>query len=84
LAFRDKARLDSIPPQEKRLQSNYARWRRGFNENAKDIEAACKSLQTVVEYSVNPALATPRYVEELSGHQWFRERVYDIYLWHGG
>jgi len=66
------------------LADYYARWRQRFNEHAKDIEAACNSLQNVVEYSVNPDLATPRYVQELSGHQWFRERVFDIYLWHLG
>jgi hypothetical protein len=66
------------------LADYYARWRRRFNEHAKDIELACESLQSVVEYSVNPDLATPRYVEELSGHQWFRERVFDMYLWHLG
>jgi hypothetical protein len=66
------------------IREYYSKWRRRFNAHAKEIGVACSSLQAVIEYSVNPELATARYVEELSSHQWFQERVLDIYLWHLG
>ena len=66
------------------IEAYYSRWREKFSAQAKDIDAACDSLQQVLEYSVNPQLATACYVQGLTSHDWFKERVFDIYLWHLG
>lgn len=66
------------------LSAYYSAWRTRFNAVADDIDLACDSLQDVLEYSVNPQLATASYVRDLSSRQWFKERVFDNYLWNLG
>jgi hypothetical protein len=66
------------------LGSYYSIWRKQFDDHADDIDVACKSLEHVVEYSVDPQVATTNYVRELSRQQWFKERVFDNYLWNLG
>jgi hypothetical protein len=63
------------------LGSYYSIWREQFDDHADEIEVACKSLEHVVEYSVDPKVASTDYVRDLACQQWFRERVFDNYLW---
>lgn len=66
------------------IDDYYSKWRKEFDNHKREIRAACKSLRSVTEYSLEPEEATPHFVEELSSHQWFQERVLDSYLWHHG
>lgn len=66
------------------LESYYLRWRESFESNASAIDIACNSLPKVHEYSMNPEITTPEYIEKIASQQWFKERVFDMYLWHLG
>lgn len=54
-----------------------------FAEFASEIDEACTRLKSVVSYSVHPKMR-PSGVETLTSKQWFKERVFDIYLWNKG
>jgi hypothetical protein len=69
---------------EGNIDAYYRRWRQAFDEHAAQIELACDSLQHVLDFSVNPQLATASYVSDLASQRWFRDRVLYIYLWHLG
>ncbi len=63
------------------IDAYYSRWREQFNLSCNEIDAACATLPRVHEYSVAPDLATPRYIEGIASQPWFKERVFDVYLW---
>jgi hypothetical protein len=62
----------------------YFRWREQFNSYFNEINAACALLPGVHEYSEAPEVATPQYIEEIASQPWFKERVFDVYLWRLG
>lgn len=63
------------------IRAYYSRWREQFNSSCNEINAACASLPIVHEYSVAPDVATPQYIEGIASQPWFKERVFDVYLW---
>jgi len=63
------------------IHAYYSRWREQFNSSCNEISAACASLPRVHEYSEAPKLATPQYIEGIASQPWFKERVFDVYLW---
>ncbi|HXM51165.1 MAG TPA: hypothetical protein VN956_25190 [Pyrinomonadaceae bacterium] len=66
------------------LRAYYEKWRERFDSSCNEINAACASLPKVHQYSEDPELATPRYIERIASQPWFRERVFDVYLWTKG
>jgi hypothetical protein len=66
------------------LAEYYEEWRKRFTPCDDQIRDACASLSKVHEYVENPEIATVPYIEEITAHAWFRERVFDFYLWGGG
>jgi hypothetical protein len=66
------------------IEEYYSRWREKFNRYDQQIQDACTSLPDVHEYAENPEIATPQYIKETAAHPWFKERVFDVYLWHLG
>lgn len=66
------------------IDEYYSRWRDKFRQHSKEIEAACVSVRMAREYSIDPEVATARYIAETTSTQWFKERVFDVYLWHRG
>jgi hypothetical protein len=63
------------------IDEYYSRWREKFEGCEPQIRDACTSLQKVHEYTENPEIATPQYIAKTAAHPWFRERVFDVYLW---
>lgn len=62
------------------LAGFYAKWREGFEKNRPLIDAACDSLPSVSKFT----MWTTDEIAEVASQQWFRERVFDIYLWQIG
>lgn len=66
------------------LAAFYDSWLTKFSDHEAEIGDACSRLSSVLSYSIDPTLATKEYVERLAQASWFRQRVFDIYLWHVG
>jgi len=66
------------------IQEYYWRWQREFTRREQEVRQACTSLQKVHEYTENPEIATRQYIAKTAAQPWFRERVFDVYLWHLG
>ncbi len=65
------------------LGEYYSRWREEFNLSYDEIAAACALLSRVHEYSA-PDAPSPQDVEKIASQPWFKERVFDVYLWSKG
>ncbi|HXI26161.1 MAG TPA: hypothetical protein VNG71_20075 [Pyrinomonadaceae bacterium] len=61
----------------------YAKWLRQFELFYDEIDAACSSLHEVHEYSA-PNAPSSQEVQKLASQQWFKQRVFDVYLWEQG
>jgi len=66
------------------LSGFYEAWRTQFDIYSSAIATVCSNLSSVSKYSCDQAIATPAYVDAISEQPWFQERVFDVYLWHGG
>ena len=66
------------------LAKYYSLWREEFGRHEQEIRDACASLPGLHEYAVDPGTATRDYVAGIASQQWFRERVFDVWLWHRG
>lgn len=67
-----------------KIDEYYSLWREKFSTSEQQIREACDSLQEVHEYTEKPEITTPQYIAEKASQSWFRERVFDVYLWHTG
>jgi len=67
-----------------KIDEYYSLWREKFNGCEQQIQDACTSLQDVHEYTENPEIATTQYITKTAAHPRFRDRVFDVYLWHLG
>ena len=65
------------------IEEYYELWHQGFNRHEQEIRDACASLQKVHEYA-DPKIATPQHIAQIAAKPWFRERVFDVYLWRTG
>jgi hypothetical protein len=63
------------------IPAYYSRWREQFNSFCDEINAACASLPRVHEYSAAANVPTPQYIQGIASQPWFKERVFDVYLW---
>ncbi len=70
-------------PDLRAYYAEWRKWRKQFNSASDEINTACASLPKVTEYSA-PDAPTPQYVEEIASQVWFKERVFDVYLWSKG
>jgi hypothetical protein len=66
------------------IEEFYRRWREEFSGLERAIEKACASLGKMYEYTKNPKKTNSRYVTRIAAKRWFRERIFDVYLWHLG
>ena len=68
-------------------QSNYSsycrEWRRQFSKRKARIRAACAGLVRVKEFSLAKDM-TDEELKSIVGSRWFRERVFDKFLWWNG
>jgi hypothetical protein len=66
------------------LDTYYVRWHEEFQRNRSEIDRACASLLQVRAYTIDPTVATRAFVQQTVSEQWFKERVFDMYLWSKG
>ncbi|MBI4483883.1 MAG: hypothetical protein HY652_13475 [Acidobacteria bacterium] len=66
------------------IDEYYSRWREKFKQYAQEIDAACDSLSSIRDYSIDPEVVSAEYIAETASQQWFKGRVLDVYLWHRG
>ncbi len=57
-------------------------WHKAFKANAEKVKCACKKLPNLYEYTCEKT--TKKYIKSIINEQWFRDRVFDIYLWNEG
>jgi len=63
------------------LDSYYNCWRKKFEVHSEEISNACERLYKMSKYAVDQDIGTKDYIQNISSEQWFKERVFDIYLW---
>ncbi|HRY14729.1 MAG: hypothetical protein KDJ31_06245 [Candidatus Competibacteraceae bacterium] len=66
------------------LNAFYSKWKEAYEAKKHEVAQACDKLPSVYLYSVDQQQGTKSYVEEIASSDWFRERVFDIYLWNRG
>ena len=66
------------------LKEYYSRWREEFAKHERQIQNACAYLPGLCEYGAFLDPPARGYVADISAKRWFRERVFDVYLWHQG
>jgi len=79
----DSRAMKALNTRKDDIPAYYSKWRKQFNSSNDEIGAACASLPKVYEYSA-PDAPTPQYVKEIASQPWFKERVFDVYLWSSG
>ena len=62
----------------------YKCWHRKYRKSVSQIKQACAALPAMHEYAIDQKIGTREYIAEVAQKPWFRERVFDIYLWHVG
>ena len=65
------------------LDKYYARWRSEYEKVRAEIKSACDRLPRVHKYCFD-ADVTPKSIINLVSNEWFRERVFDTWLWKVG
>ena len=66
------------------LSDFYSAWESRFASNTHNIDAACRSLVNAKQYAIDTKLATEAYIGDIASQKWFKERVFDVHLWHVG
>jgi hypothetical protein len=66
------------------LEGYCIEWRRRYEQHAAQIADACLALPRASRFTKNPKMTSPEYIANTARHTWFRERVFDVYLWHVG
>jgi hypothetical protein len=59
-------------------------WRQRYNQCESQIARACSVLPRAHRYTRDPKVTTAEYIAKTANQKWFRERVFDVYLWHLG
>ncbi|HMV99671.1 MAG TPA: hypothetical protein PKE58_05980 [Acidobacteriota bacterium] len=80
----DSQARKALKVSEGNIKDFYYRWEKSFEELKPEIEAACAGLSAVHHYCADSNMATSEYIEELASQEWFKERVFDLYLWNKG
>jgi hypothetical protein len=78
------SKLGSVKHRIARIDEYYDRWRKEFKPREQEIRDACASLQNIYEYAENPEAALDECRGKTIEQSWFRERVFDVYLWRRG
>lgn len=76
----DARAMKALSAKRKDIEDYYSRWRKQFASHGNEINAACELLPKAHKYSA-PNAATPQYIEGIASQPWFKERVFDVYLW---
>lgn len=62
------------------LRRFYDQWYARYAVYKTDILDACNSLQDVLDYVCDPAIASADFVRDLAAESWFQQRVFGTYL----
>ena len=65
-------------------ENYYNCWHKKYRKSVSQIQQACEALVDMHEYVIDQQIGTREYIAEIAQKPWFRERVFDIYLWHRG
>lgn len=67
------------------LEGFYTEWLSEFNRYEEEINEACSQLEKMYRYMIisNTKISKDE-VKQISTERWFRERVFDMYLWKKG
>lgn len=89
LRFRDKIVIyDNLVKSALKCRGDYSdfynRWNAKYMELSSEIDDACNNLPELSQCTLNPEITTPRYIREICCERWFKNRVFDILLWHTG
>ncbi|HSH02056.1 MAG TPA: hypothetical protein VLL52_06005 [Anaerolineae bacterium] len=60
------------------------KWQAQYQQHENQVHAACLMLPKLATGEIAPNAATPDYIESIATQDWFKQRVFDIYLWHIG
>jgi hypothetical protein len=66
------------------IKAYYDKWLGEFAKVGAQIDAACAALPSVHEYCIRPHQISPSDIQDLASNPWFKERVFDVYLWNKG
>lgn len=66
------------------LQDFYSKWRAEYQCVQDQLRAACDLLPRLEKFCIDTDIGTAAYIKCVADTDWFRERVFDIYLWHTG
>ena len=80
----DSQARDALGFKKCALTDYYDEWRNVFDGHYRDIRAACTKLPDLKPYVINGESMTKKKIRELASENWFRERVFDMYLWNKG
>jgi hypothetical protein len=73
----DRQAREALGTDDGDIDAFYIKWRDTFHNNESDVTAACSSLPIAYRYTT----AEPADIAQISSEQWFKERVFDMYLW---
>lgn len=65
------------------IDEYYGLWREEFKVHEEEIGDACATLEKMHEYA-DPKIGTGLDIAKIAAEPWFRERVFDVYLWDRG
>jgi hypothetical protein len=60
------------------------RWHEGYTSLSEEIQSACEAMASSHRSGLRSSAVSNRNITIVAGHDWFRRRVYDIYLWRRG
>lgn len=80
----DRQARNALKTAPGRIEEYYKKWREEFDRNEQQVRDACTALQKVHRYTECADLTTPEYIAKTTSLPWFRERVFDVYLWRKG
>ena len=67
------------------LKGFYKKWHTEFSFHEEEINDVCSRLEQIHPYmSISDTVITKKEIRKISSEKWFRERVFDIYLWKKG
>ena len=81
----DKQAREALGTPDGDLSKFYTCWHQGYRKHKADIERACAAIATMQDHWY-PTWTDLDHgeIDEAISSPWFRDRVFDIYLWHKG
>jgi hypothetical protein len=62
----------------------YDKWNERYVSMSDEIDGVCRRLPDLAQYTLNPEITTSRFIQSVCCEQWFKNRVFDIWLWNVG